>query len=116
MLKSRLLAPLAGLLVLAGGGPLLAQPQNKGPELPVTRVVLFSSGVGFFQREGEVDGAQRVDLTFKVEDVNDLLKSLVLQDQSEGARETGRLSLLVRVTPRLRRPYVVRAATGSGAA
>jgi hypothetical protein len=55
-----------------------------GPQLPIARVLLFSSGVGYFQREGEVDGHARVDLTFPVQDINDLLKSLVLQDLGGG--------------------------------
>jgi hypothetical protein len=55
-----------------------------GPQLPISQCVLFSSGVGFFQREGEVDGNVRVDLTFPVTDVNDLLKSMVLQDLGGG--------------------------------
>src|SRR5213076_3261442 len=52
--------------------------------LPVTRVVLFNSGVGYFTRGGEVDGDARVDLTFHEEDVNDLLKSMVLEDFNGG--------------------------------
>jgi hypothetical protein len=55
-----------------------------GPNLPVTQVVLFSSGVGYFQREGEVEGNARVDLQFPIGDVNDLLKSLILQDLGQG--------------------------------
>jgi hypothetical protein len=47
-------------------------------------VVLFTSGVGYYQREGEVEGHARVDLTFPVQDINDLLKSLVLQDLAGG--------------------------------
>jgi hypothetical protein len=58
-----------------------AQPP---PELPVSRVVLFSSGVGYFQREGEVEGSTRVNLSFPVQDINDLLKSMVLQDLGGG--------------------------------
>jgi hypothetical protein len=54
------------------------------PNLPVTQTVLFSSGVGFFQREGEIDGNQRIDLSFPVQDINDLLKSMVLQDLGDG--------------------------------
>jgi hypothetical protein len=54
------------------------------PELPVSRVVLFSSGVGYFQREGEVEGSTRVHLSFPVQDINDLLKSMVLQDLGGG--------------------------------
>jgi hypothetical protein len=48
--------------------------------LPIAQVILFSSGVGYFQREGEVEGQARVDLAFPGTDVNDLLKSLVLHD------------------------------------
>jgi hypothetical protein len=54
------------------------------PKLPITHVFLFSSGVGYFQREGEVENNQRVDLTFPASDINDLLKSLVLQDTGGG--------------------------------
>jgi hypothetical protein len=52
--------------------------------LPLTHVILFNSGVGYFQREGVVDGDVRIDMTFRVGDVNDLLKSLVLQDLDGG--------------------------------
>src|SRR5207248_2503412 len=59
---------------------------NKPPAtpLPITQVVLFNSGVGYFQREGQVDGETRVDLSFPIGDINDLLKSLVLQDLGNG--------------------------------
>jgi hypothetical protein len=53
-------------------------------QLPITGCSLFSSGVGYFQREGEIDGNVRVDLTFPVTDINDLLKSMVLQDMGGG--------------------------------
>ena len=52
--------------------------------LPISQVVLFNSGVGYIQREGEVSGDGRVDLTFPTSDVNDLLKSLILQDGGGG--------------------------------
>jgi hypothetical protein len=48
--------------------------------LPISQVILFNSGVGYMQREGEVDGNARVQLSFAASDINDLLKSLVLQD------------------------------------
>lgn len=56
--------------------------------LPITHVYLFSSGVGYYQREGDVEGNSRVDLTFPATDVNDLLKSLVLQDLGGGKIST----------------------------
>src|SRR5215470_3678693 len=63
--------------------PEAARPEAAAP-LPVNQVVLFSSGVGYFQRAGAVDGNTRVDLSFPVSQVNDLLKSLVLQDLDGG--------------------------------
>ncbi len=52
--------------------------------LPVSQVVLFNSGVGYFARSGEVEGDARVDLTFREADVNDLIKSMTLQDLDGG--------------------------------
>ena len=52
--------------------------------LPITRVVLFNSGVGYFSRSGEVTDDARVDLTFPEPDINDLLKSMVLEDFNGG--------------------------------
>ncbi len=64
------------------GAPLA--PEKTAASLPITHVHLFSSGVGFFQRQGEVEGDARIDLTFPVQDVNDLLKSMVLNDLDGG--------------------------------
>src|SRR5262249_10375916 len=52
--------------------------------LPIAQVVLFSSGVGYFQREGTVEGSQRIDLSFPVADINDLIKSMTLRDLDGG--------------------------------
>lgn len=66
----------------AGNDP---QPDLKpAVALPVTRVVLFNTGVGYFTRGGEVDGDARVDLQFPETDVNDLLKSMVVEDFGGG--------------------------------
>src|SRR5438270_710405 len=64
----------------AGAPPAEATPAR----LEVAQVVLYSSGVGYFQREGTVEGAARVDLSFPVADVNDLIKSMVLRDLDGG--------------------------------
>src|SRR6478672_11204236 len=69
-----------------GAGP-NAKAQDEGPkaaQLPLSQVVLFSSGVGYFQREGAVVDDARVDLSFDVRDINDLIKSMVLQDLDKG--------------------------------
>lgn len=53
-------------------------------DLPLTRVVLFYSGVGYFEHNGQVEGDATVNLSFRVEQINDILKSLVIQDLSGG--------------------------------
>jgi hypothetical protein len=55
---------------------------TNGPPLPIAKVILFNSGVGYIQREGDITGDANVEMTFPTSDVNDLLKSLVLQDDS----------------------------------
>src|SRR4029077_7526277 len=61
-----------------------AAPSETAVQLPIGQVVLFSSGVGYFQREGQVEGNARVDLSFPVQDINDLIKSMVLRDLDGG--------------------------------
>ncbi len=51
-------------------------------DLPVTKVVLFSSGVGYFEHRGQVTGDSIVSLPFASDEVNDALKSLVVSDGS----------------------------------
>jgi hypothetical protein len=55
---------------------------------PVKRIVLFNSGVGYFERQGTVDGDASIELEFDVDDVNDLLKSMVLEDRGGGQIST----------------------------
>ena len=51
--------------------------------LPVREMVLYKHGVGFFIRQGDVEG-ERVQLTFRCDEINDVLKSLAVFDQSGG--------------------------------
>jgi len=51
--------------------------------LPVREMVLYKHGVGFFVREGEVEGTSAT-LTFRADEVNDILKSLAVFDRSGG--------------------------------
>ena len=53
-------------------------------DLPLTRIVLFNAGIGYFHREGDVTGDAHLDLRFDEGDVNDLLKTLVLADKDGG--------------------------------
>lgn len=58
--------------------------RGNGPELSVKRIVLFSSGVGYFERAGQVTGNEVVELSFLRSNVNDLLQSLVVHDGGGG--------------------------------
>ncbi len=62
----------------------LASRSESASKLPVTKVVLFNSGVGYFERQGDIEGDVRVDLSFPVQDINDMLKSMVVQDLGGG--------------------------------
>jgi hypothetical protein len=70
----------AALLAL----PVTAAAAADAP-LPLERVVLFTSGVGYFQHEGQVTGDATVEMQFAAGDVNDLLKSMVVVDRGGGA-------------------------------
>jgi len=52
--------------------------------LPIERVVLFKHGVGYFQRTGTVEGDEVIELGFKADQMNDVLKSLTTLDFSGG--------------------------------
>ncbi len=54
------------------------------PVLPITRVVLYKHGVGYFEREGPVEGEATLTLTFKQAEVSDVLKSLTVLDLDGG--------------------------------
>ncbi len=76
-------ATFAMFLATAFGAP-GDPPGAKAVELPLTRVVLFNAGVGYFQRDGAIDGNARIEMRFPEQDVNDLLKSLILEDKTGG--------------------------------
>ncbi|HNQ99496.1 MAG TPA: hypothetical protein PKN52_05815, partial [Trueperaceae bacterium] len=61
-------------------------------DLPVTRVVLFTNGVGYFEHSGTVVGNQVMNLQVPREEMDDMLQSLVLQDFGGGAIKPVRYS------------------------
>ena len=61
-----------------------AEAQEREASLPISSLVLFTSGVGYFQHDGTVEGNARMELTFSAGQINDLLKSLVLRDLDGG--------------------------------
>src|SRR5580658_2984647 len=52
-------------------------------ELPITRIMLYKHGVGYFERSGSTVGGDII-LEFKASEMNDVLKSLTLLDRSGG--------------------------------
>ncbi|MEP7364662.1 MAG: hypothetical protein ABI972_15505, partial [Acidobacteriota bacterium] len=54
-------------------------------DLNVKRVVLFKHGVGFFERQGELGPGESARLDFKSEEMNDVLKSLMVNVQGGGS-------------------------------
>ena len=75
-MRAQLRTAIAGLLTAFG--TLGAQ------SVPVTKVMLFSSGVGYFEHAGSVRGNASTELRFKTSQINDILKSIVLQDEDGG--------------------------------
>ncbi len=75
-----------GLAVSASAAPLLAQDAAAAAdqELPVRRITLYRSGVGYFERAGQVRDTAQVQLRFDTDQINDILKSLVLLDLDGG--------------------------------
>src|SRR5438046_8705259 len=82
--KNRLIFFLAALLAVPADRAWAAAATNGAATLPLSDVILYSSGVGYFERSGDVTGRAQVDLRFKTEDINDLLKSMVAQDSGNG--------------------------------
>ena len=73
--------------LVSSAAPCLGQDEDE-TQLPLRNVVIFSSGVGFFDHAGTVRGDAQVELKFNVDDVNDLLKSMVVQDRDGGRVST----------------------------
>jgi hypothetical protein len=71
--------------------PTADKPTAKvGPddELPVSTITLYRSGVGYFERHGLIDGDADVQLTFDADQINDILKSMILLDLDGGRIES----------------------------
>jgi hypothetical protein len=52
--------------------------------LPVARVVLYKSGVGYFEHRGKVRGNQNLTIRFAASQLDDVLKSLTVVDLGTG--------------------------------
>ncbi len=82
---------IAAVLIAVGAcpwQPFAANSETSQPAPPLSELILYSSGMGYFQRDGHVDGNASVELQFRVEDINDLLKSMVVADLDGGEVST----------------------------
>src|ERR1043165_9072986 len=77
---------LAVVFAALGACPMLAQAQD----LALKRVMLSSGGLGYFEYEAAIDGDATLKLTVGLDQVDDVLKSLVVYDDKGGV---GGLSL-----------------------
>jgi hypothetical protein len=73
------------ILALAAAPQAQRQAADTEPtQLPVRRVVLYKSGVGFFEHQGSVNGSVDVAIQFTSGQLNDVLKSLTALDLDNG--------------------------------
>lgn len=73
-------------IIAAAGlaGATLSGAEIARTDLPLKQAVLFTSGVAYFERAAEISGTAQAELAFKTEQINDLIKSLVLIDEGGG--------------------------------
>ena len=57
-------------------------------DIPIREVILYKSGVGYFERGGTLRSGESARLAFKASDMNDVLKSLTISGQN-GGKVTG---------------------------
>jgi hypothetical protein len=63
---------------------MLPAAEPPATELPVRAVVLYKHGVGYFEREGALAPGESARLDFKAAEMNDVLKSLTVNDRTGG--------------------------------
>lgn len=73
------------LIILSVLSALMAAPLAADElDLGVSRVAIFSSGVGYFECDTKVTGDATATLNFRTDQINDVIKSMVVQDYSGG--------------------------------
>src|SRR5436305_7979136 len=85
-MKCRLHSLVAGFVLFGLAGSVVAFPVGAA-ELALKRVVLSTGGVGYFEYEAAVDGNATLALDVPLDQVDDVLKSLVVYDAAGSAGE-----------------------------
>jgi hypothetical protein len=83
----------AGIAIFLAGASLGAQSIREAVEaageapalLPLRKIIIYSSGVAYFEHSGALPGPAQLRLSFKLDTVNDALKSLVLNDPASAS-------------------------------
>ena len=83
MTRTVCLATLPLLLAACPRTPEPGDVRNISEDLPIRRVILYQNGVGYFEREGKLDG-NLLTLRCRPNQINDLLKSLTVIDRGSG--------------------------------
>lgn len=78
-MKSRFLLILVGL-IMGGTMNLEANDTVKNVDIPIKKVTLYSSGVGYFEHKGTIENASKLTLPFETNALNDVLKSIIIYD------------------------------------
>ena len=81
LLQSVFIAFLFSLIIPSGVN---AETHSAGSRINLKKVALFKSGVGYFELRASVEAGKGIELYFKREQMNDLLKSLTILDLSRG--------------------------------
>ncbi len=75
---------LGAISLLGCERPAAGKPTDRGAELPISKVVLYQNGVGYFEKRGKTDN-KLVELRVRPDQINDVLKSLSVLDLGGGA-------------------------------
>jgi len=75
---------MSGLIHAQAPAPGAARQTTANDRLPVRRVVLYKSGIGYFEHLGKVRGNQQVTIDFTSGQLDDVLKSLTTLDLNGG--------------------------------
>jgi hypothetical protein len=77
-------------------------------ELPVREVILYKHGVGFFERTGTLGAGESARLDFRPSEMNDVLKSLSIQEKGGGKISGVRYDADIPLTEKLKDfPFVL---------
>jgi hypothetical protein len=73
-----------GMMIRTIFGLLVGAALAMAAELPVTQVVLYKHGLGFFERAGTLGPGESARLDFDAAEMNDVLKSLTIEERGGG--------------------------------